>query len=651
MSVIHEKLRTSPNSQWFVRTNTAEVYGPVDLVSLQEWATQGRIEPSNEISEDQEHWRTAESLPELEMDWLTEHQDGTVYGPFNIHLAPELAANGILSPGAILTHRHTGETRPMDASNNDSMPPKKKTPAKNTTAKRKATKKKVVSSQKRITPEPKPVETPEVTDIAPSAPEAEVTPEASAPTEDAHQTEVTSPTEPTPVSVSDKGSELVSQRLETLQQSASQARTQLAATRKQLTEQRASATAMQDQIRKLQDDVRSAETEKEGSEQRLLEQQDQLAAALSEVENLNAQFQQLQDHYDRLQIESQSQFEALDGLRAESMQHEQEFKHSIGVERDKAEAKTTLLARALQLIIQDEDVEHGPLPKELLINGDEGQIQELQSRTAHLQQQADLERKHSQDLERKLATSQGNRGRNLLLIILLILIVGLISALAFIIGSRQEAPALLSKTPATKVEQKQKPIEPPQAEQAALAGLIVTNTERFKRTRPTRPAALAEPDLDLLPEEVSRPAIATHSPVTWPQLSVKRSTITEDAMSCTVVFTYGLFSSSTKITREGAEDLKQIAKQLAEHQKDFTLLVEGHTDATPISSPSAKYVDNFALGMARAEAVKYFLETQCGLPEDFIRTASAGESDPPHLNDTEASRLKNRTVVLSLTPR
>ncbi len=684
MSKIHKELQNSTESRWFIRIDSGDTYGPVDLPTLKEWAAQGRVEPDNEISEDQESWRQAESLPELEMDWMAELDDGTSYGPFNIALAPELTERGVLPANATLRHRETGETRPVaaDTEEDGDTPPEdsgdtqpslplddlpatpKKPKRKSTRSRKKAAPKAAKKAKKTQEPEAAPAEEPADAPRDEAPPEEPLTeqetnpkpePESKAP--EASEPPESPEPEPAPAGDDEElpadSHEVVSLRLETLQKSASQARAQLAATRKELTEQRAATSAMQDQIRKLKDDIRNAEIEKADSERRQLEQQDSVTQAMAEVENLNAQLQQLQDHYDRLQIESQNQFEELDRLRADAMQREQVYKHNIAQVADRATAKTALLGQALRLIVQDEDLEKGQLPKELLTASDPGQLQDLQTRIGHLQQQFERERQHTQQLEAHLAATRGSKGRNALLIFLLLLVLGLICALAYVVGNRHGYARTKSRSERTKPlvaatvpEKEQSDPEPQPAETAALAGLIVTNSERLPI------AAAATANLDLPPEENGHaPEAPARGPVEWPVLSLERGVVSKDASRCRVVFTYGVFSSGTQMTPDAAGDLMQLSNQLRDQSDAFALLVEGHTDATPIKSSRSKYVDNYALGMARAERVKLYLEDDCNLPVDFIQTASAGEADPPHPNTSEASRLKNRTVVLTLTPR
>ena len=69
--------------KWYVRMEDGKVYGPADIKSLVEWATDGRVEPTSFVSQDRKSWRPAQTMPELEMKWLVETEPGKVFGPFN----------------------------------------------------------------------------------------------------------------------------------------------------------------------------------------------------------------------------------------------------------------------------------------------------------------------------------------------------------------------------------------------------------------------------------------------------------------------------------------------------------------------------------------------------------------------------------------
>jgi DNA repair exonuclease SbcCD ATPase subunit len=83
------------------------VYGPISLLTLCDWATQGRVVAGNDISTDGENWFAAEELPDLKMDWVVELKNGKKFGPFNLLAAPFLLQRGIIEPDAILINPET----------------------------------------------------------------------------------------------------------------------------------------------------------------------------------------------------------------------------------------------------------------------------------------------------------------------------------------------------------------------------------------------------------------------------------------------------------------------------------------------------------------------------------------------------------------
>ncbi|MGI6496061.1 MAG: hypothetical protein ACOX5G_08240 [Kiritimatiellia bacterium] len=81
---------------WYLRLASGGVFGPVSLVTLVDWAKQGRVAAANEVSNDNAAWRPAHSVPELGMSWYIEAADGTLHGPFHRDAAELLAQGGRL---------------------------------------------------------------------------------------------------------------------------------------------------------------------------------------------------------------------------------------------------------------------------------------------------------------------------------------------------------------------------------------------------------------------------------------------------------------------------------------------------------------------------------------------------------------------------
>ncbi len=88
-------------SQWYLRTQD-ETFGPESKEKLVEWARLGRIQPGQEVSDDNEIWRRVEDVPFLDMRFSIDLGDGNPRGPFNRAAAEALLASGRLPPTATM---------------------------------------------------------------------------------------------------------------------------------------------------------------------------------------------------------------------------------------------------------------------------------------------------------------------------------------------------------------------------------------------------------------------------------------------------------------------------------------------------------------------------------------------------------------------
>jgi len=82
---------------WHVRNEQGERFGPVDFETLKSWASDGRLAPTNEVSENGTDWLLATAQRGLEMDWVAEVTPGTFYGPIHRVAMEELAKEGSLA--------------------------------------------------------------------------------------------------------------------------------------------------------------------------------------------------------------------------------------------------------------------------------------------------------------------------------------------------------------------------------------------------------------------------------------------------------------------------------------------------------------------------------------------------------------------------
>lgn len=84
-------------AKWYLRTQD-ETFGPETESKLVEWAKCGRIQPGQEVSDDNIEWRRVEEVPFLDMRFSIDIGDGNPRGPFNRAAAEALLASGRLPP-------------------------------------------------------------------------------------------------------------------------------------------------------------------------------------------------------------------------------------------------------------------------------------------------------------------------------------------------------------------------------------------------------------------------------------------------------------------------------------------------------------------------------------------------------------------------
>ena len=82
-------------SKWYLRTQN-DTFGPETEARLVEWAKLGRIQPGQEVSDDNITWRRVEDVPFLDMRFSIDIGDGNPRGPFNRAAAEALLASGRL---------------------------------------------------------------------------------------------------------------------------------------------------------------------------------------------------------------------------------------------------------------------------------------------------------------------------------------------------------------------------------------------------------------------------------------------------------------------------------------------------------------------------------------------------------------------------
>jgi len=99
--------------RWYLRTQD-ETFGPETKDRLIEWAKVGRIQPGQEISDDNVIWTQVEEVPFLDMRFSIDIGDGNPRGPFNKAAADALVSSGRLPAAAKVVE--TREPFPVEES-------------------------------------------------------------------------------------------------------------------------------------------------------------------------------------------------------------------------------------------------------------------------------------------------------------------------------------------------------------------------------------------------------------------------------------------------------------------------------------------------------------------------------------------------------
>ena len=101
-------------------------------------------------------------------------------------------------------------------------------------------------------------------------------------------------------------------------------------------------------------------------------------------------------------------------------------------------------------------------------------------------------------------------------------------------------------------------------------------------------------------------------------------------------------SGSARVQPQTQDDLKQIADMLKDSK--FTVSIEGHTDAIPISN--VIYRSNWELSSARAASVLTTLVQFGEINPDHLSVVGYADRKPIASNDTDAGRALNRRVEI-----
>lgn len=97
-------------TNWHLKKyDDGSVFGPVDLPTLQDWASKGEISPYDMISEDGVKWMAAPELDDLGMRWVVDFPDGEAYGPTCLAAIRSFVEDGQLTADNTMRNMATGE--------------------------------------------------------------------------------------------------------------------------------------------------------------------------------------------------------------------------------------------------------------------------------------------------------------------------------------------------------------------------------------------------------------------------------------------------------------------------------------------------------------------------------------------------------------
>lgn len=91
-------------TQWTIRTEKGQTFGPASLETMRQWASDGRVAPTSEASQNGTNWVPVTVL-DLDMDWIAEVSPATFYGPIHRNAIDELIRDGSLSASAACFNR------------------------------------------------------------------------------------------------------------------------------------------------------------------------------------------------------------------------------------------------------------------------------------------------------------------------------------------------------------------------------------------------------------------------------------------------------------------------------------------------------------------------------------------------------------------
>ena len=109
-----------------------------------------------------------------------------------------------------------------------------------------------------------------------------------------------------------------------------------------------------------------------------------------------------------------------------------------------------------------------------------------------------------------------------------------------------------------------------------------------------------------------------------------------------------MFQSGKADVQEKGKQALAVLADVLKKNKEFQILVEGHTDNVPIKT--SVYKDNWDLSVARATSMVRLLQEEHGISAERLTASGRGEYDPKASNSTTAGKASNRRTEIILSP-
>ena len=112
-----------------------------------------------------------------------------------------------------------------------------------------------------------------------------------------------------------------------------------------------------------------------------------------------------------------------------------------------------------------------------------------------------------------------------------------------------------------------------------------------------------------------------------------------------------LFKSGSYDISEKAFGVLEKVATVVNGQPEMDVMVEGHTDDTPVKADNAVLKDNWDLSVKRATAITRVLQDKYGVAPGRLIAAGRSSYVPLAPNDTPANKSKNRRTKIIILPK